>query len=482
MKKMLLLGTIICALTTSQVIAQVTGSGTPYYYSQWTGFGSPVTVLKDALLWDDGTTVNLGSVPFGSGTPWNYMYIQGNSFTAAGRSTGINAELLGVAPSGTGQGVVVNIQDNQSNVGINSYTANGISSTAGLFAAAAATEQLSNTVQGIQSSATGNASSTQAYGGNFSALNGISNVAVNAQAQAMNHTLYNTGVSTFATSNGFNATSYGIYASITNASAGDSNGNGSFAGYFNASTNNGGNGAGFFSGNVWYTGTLAHTSDKKFKENINALDDALEIINRLRSKTYTFKNSFKSFNFDQGKQYGFIAQELEEVLPELVNNGVNPTQFDEKGNKVADAVEFKAVEYVQLIPILTAGIQEQQVIIESQNTRIEKLEEQVQKLLASTTSVSAATDIVSGAELYQNIPNPFKGYTTIGYRLPDNTTNARIVVLDMTGKQIKSVQLDCCDNTAGEVNIEAYDLSSGMYLYSLMVNGAEVVTKRMVIK
>ncbi|MEZ5018454.1 MAG: tail fiber domain-containing protein [Flavipsychrobacter sp.] len=485
MKKLFLLGILACSLIAPELIAQtVNGSGTPSYHSKWTGSSTTTSTLSNAILWDDGTTVYLGPTPspwFGGPTPWNFMYIQGTATNAGGRSVGINAELFDVSPSGTAQGIVMNVQNNRTNIGFNSYAANGVSSIAGLFAASASTEQQSNTVDGIRSTSTGNNNTTHAYGGDFTATNGIANSAVRATAQATNYTLYNTGVEAFATSNGFNARSFGIHASITNSSQGTATSTsttGSFAGFFEAS--GAPNAAGYFNGNVWYTGALNSTSDKKFKENIKPIENAIDIITKLQSKTYTFKSDFKTFNFDEGNQFGFIAQDVEKVLPELVNKATNPARYDVNGIKTAEEVEFKAVEYVQLIPILTAGIQEQQAIIKSQNERIETLEDRLRKIEAGTTGINTNGNLLDGAELFQNVPNPFKGYTSISYRLPGNTTEAKIMIFDMNGSKIKQVQLE--GQGQGKVDINATELSAGMYLYSLMINGAEVITKRMVVE
>jgi len=62
-----------------------------------------------------------------------------------------------------------------------------------------------------------------------------------------------------------------------------------------------------------------------------------------------------------GKQYGLIAQEVEDVLPELV-----------KSMKVGDDQEYKSVNYNALIPILIEAIKEQ-------HEEIEKLKKQIKK-------------------------------------------------------------------------------------------------------
>ena len=85
------------------------------------------------------------------------------------------------------------------------------------------------------------------------------------------------------------------------------------------------------------TGTLNATeynslSDVTYKEDIQKIDNASDILDKI--KTYQFK-----WKETGTKSYGVIAQELEELLPELINNS--------NGNKY--------VNYTPLIAILLEG-------------------------------------------------------------------------------------------------------------------------------
>jgi len=81
-------------------------------------------------------------------------------------------------------------------------------------------------------------------------------------------------------------------------------------------------------------------SDKTLKKNINSIENAIDIIQQLRPVSYNWKDP----NIDDREQIGFIAQEVEKVIPSLVNN----TNLGKKG-----------IAYQKLIPLLTQGIQEQ---------------------------------------------------------------------------------------------------------------------------
>lgn len=83
------------------------------------------------------------------------------------------------------------------------------------------------------------------------------------------------------------------------------------------------------------------------------------------------------------------------------------------------------------------------------------------------------------AVLYQNIPNPFSEVTTIRYSLPDDGGDAILLVFDMKGKQLKRYALS--QRGTGSVNIGSGELLPGMYIYSLVIDGQEVDTKRMIL-
>ena len=63
--------------------------------------------------------------------------------------------------------------------------------------------------------------------------------------------------------------------------------------------------------------------------------------------------------------------------------------------------------------------------------------------------------------------------------MASNTGNASIIIYDMQGAQIKSISVN--NNGEGSVIINASELKTGMYMYSLIGNGKLVDTKTMII-
>ena len=83
----------------------------------------------------------------------------------------------------------------------------------------------------------------------------------------------------------------------------------------------------YAAGDMNYTGTLTNVSDRKFKNNIQTVDSntALNLLLQLKPSSYSFKPEFiKSMNMSDKAQIGFIAQELQQVFPDLVSINKHP--------------------------------------------------------------------------------------------------------------------------------------------------------------
>jgi hypothetical protein len=101
------------------------------------------------------------------------------------------------------------------------------------------------------------------------------------------------------------------------------------------------------------------SSDRRFKDNIKPIESPLNKITKIGGYTYDWKEENKIEHGYEGNDVGVIAQEIEEVLPQLV-------QTRESG--------YKAVKYDKLVALLIEGIKEQQSQIEELTNRINKLE------------------------------------------------------------------------------------------------------------
>lgn len=160
--------------------------------------------------------------------------------------------------------------------------------------------------------------------------------------------------------------------------------------------------------------------------------------------------------------YVLSAEQLETVYPELVYTNGDGT---------------KAINYMELIPLLVQSIGEL-------SAKIETLENQAGIQRAPRQQAAMAgidgTGIQSQeVKLFQNSPNPFTQTTSIKINVPSASETAMLAIYDLSGKQIKDINI----NGRGEqsITISSEGLSPGMYLYSLIVDGKLIDTKRMII-
>jgi hypothetical protein len=139
--------------------------------------------------------------------------------------------------------------------------------------------------------------------------------------------------------------------------------------------------AGYFQGNVFANGTY-QTSDEKMKTDILPFQNALSSLDRLNVKTYHFLkgDKYRSLGLSNDLQIGIMAQDIVKEFPGLVKKAVSQI-IDEKTHlPTGETVEFNAVNYTGLVPVLVQGMQEQQQQIEAQNKKIDDLEKELTEL------------------------------------------------------------------------------------------------------
>lgn len=243
--------------------------------------------------------------------------------------------------------------------------------------------------------------------------------------------------------------------------------------------------AGYFEGDVKINGTTSATSyittsDIRLKENVlslknkESLGETLAKVLEMNVLQYNYKprviklaeNENESLSEatqerlrDEAskKHYGLSAQELQQIFPELVVEGQDG---------------YLGINYVELVPILIQSIQE----LKQELNELKGENGQSARKLVNTTSI--IDDQAKDNVLYQNTPNPFKEQSTIRFQLADDAQNAAICIFDMTGKMLKKLPVSVGMES---VSVAGYELGEGMFLYTLLVNGQEIDTKRMII-
>jgi hypothetical protein len=244
------------------------------------------------------------------------------------------------------------------------------------------------------------------------------------------------------------------------------------------------------------------TSDKTLKTNIENISNASQIVAKLIGKSYQWTTEFqKETGVDNGKHYGFLAQDLAEVLPNVVMK-------DENGRY--------GVEYQAIIPILVEAIKEQQTQIDAlkssktsslkiyTNEDSELLKKENETLKNKVNSLESKFDLLektlmniceSGCAgldnitpkesqakdmLYQSIPNPSDDEAMINYYLAKNYQDVYIQISDLNGKIIEKITLNPKHGN-GSIKVSLGKFAAQSYIYFLIVEEKIVDSKKMTI-
>ena len=95
--------------------------------------------------------------------------------------------------------------------------------------------------------------------------------------------------------------------------------------------------------------TANTSSDRRWKDEIIPIENPIEKIKKLTGNSFVWKDGFEVYHSNKGLDYGVIAQEVEEIMPEIV--------IQRDGG-------YKGVRYEKIIPLLIEAIKEQQKEIE----------------------------------------------------------------------------------------------------------------------
>ena len=160
--------------------------------------------------------------------------------------------------------------------------------------------------------------------------------------------------------------------------------------------------AGWFNGGLVYTGVFGSVSDKNLKENIKDLPASIDIVMKIKPKEFSFKK-ITGLNLPSGNQVGFLAQDMKELLPNLVNqNGLPLPNLTNESDSISTETKEKylTLNYIGLIPYIIKSIQDQQLTIEKQSALLKSI--LLEDSITSTTNLTLAK-VPHIVKLY---PNP----------------------------------------------------------------------------
>jgi hypothetical protein len=223
-----------------------------------------------------------------------------------------------------------------------------------------------------------------------------------------------------------------------------------------------------------YANTTLLTSDKRLKENFRSIDQPLEKLLQINGQKYNFisqgTDTIKNENEKQRQlrfekdRLGFVAQDLEKILPEAVFYFKDEDRY--------------YIDYNAVIPVIVEAMKAQQTQIEGLKTEVESCCKANLKN-ASLTSLTTNSFAENIAQLDQNIPNPFSQETKIGCFIPELSGSSVLYIYNMNGTQLQ--QYSITGKGKQTVTINGNSFEPGMYLYALVIDGKEVDTKRMIL-
>lgn len=227
-------------------------------------------------------------------------------------------------------------------------------------------------------------------------------------------------------------------------------------------------------GDIATSGVYRTTSDIRLKSDIQDLSGCLDKIVQLKGKSYMKKKSYPisvnnstlnyisdSIKFNTTylssskeeinsptKQFGFIAQELQPVFPELVSQ-------NNEG--------YLSIDYMGLIPVIVEAIKEQKTALEKQEAEIEKI--------ITTLNTLEKVNNINSETYHLNIHK-----TEIDYELGNKHKSAIINLYTIEGILINSYTLPV--NIQKGSILQNSNLQSGIYYYTLICDGKNILSRK----
>ncbi|MBK9420853.1 MAG: tail fiber domain-containing protein [Flavobacteriales bacterium] len=241
---------------------------------------------------------------------------------------------------------------------------------------------------------------------------------------------------------------------------------------------------GWFDGYTYCSLNIWGPSDAQLKENVMPLEGAMDKLLQLRPKSYTYKASeFPTMGLDDAVHFGVIAQELEEVFPELVRDGEQPAAVDSLGNEIASAVQFKMVNQDGLLPWVIAGMQEQQATIDQLRSQINQCCAANGSGMAPSNGEQRSSSVESNVQEQRLliIPNPVADLTTLAYYVP-TAGQVSLQVSTSDGKPVATLREELAEAGAYNYAWNTTKLAAGTYFCTFMLDGAVVVKRAVKVK
>lgn len=201
------------------------------------------------------------------------------------------------------------------------------------------------------------------------------------------------------------------------------------------------------------------------KYNLTAGDGVQTASDKTSDSTLAKASSEADSIVDNRTRYGFIAQEVRKLYPDLV---------------VEDENGWLGIDYTGFIPLLVEAVKSLRAENVELREEMDAMKNGIRRVNGMEENASMR-DIEAGSviSLSQNRPNPFSESTVIDCTIPESVAEATLFIYDLQGKQVSRHDIDTRGTVS--VKIEGNTLQAGMYVYTLVADSVQVDTKRMIL-
>ncbi len=232
--------------------------------------------------------------------------------------------------------------------------------------------------------------------------------------------------------------------------------------------------AAFFEGNTFTSGLSLSPSDARLKQNISDFENASDLLSKLQVKSYTYNQSeYSSMQLPAGKHFGVIAQQVEEVFPELVFNlkTPNPPRGD---NSKRQSYNIKAVNYQEFIPLLIAAHKEQGKEVQELKNEIVTLRQDLKKICEEGCGKVNFNNTIDQGYYLNTFPNPTGNNVQVSYSVKGGAEGVAIELCDASGKLLQAESFGT--QGSGSSTFDVSQLPAGNYFITLKSNGVVLQT------
>jgi hypothetical protein len=252
-----------------------------------------------------------------------------------------------------------------------------------------------------------------------------------------------------------------------------------------------------------HTTTITTGSDKRIKDDVQENVPGLDFISQLRPVTYHLNvdrlnailgvndssDAADKYDIERRTMSGFIAQDVEAAAKACKYEFSGVDKPEQEGG-------LYGLRYSEFVVPLVKAVQELDEENSAYKSKISSLEAQMAVLMQQFAVMDAKLQACctqgsgndeskghlpadTGFRLDQNAPNPVGEKTMIRFHIPDGAGSCSILISNLSGAK----QLEIPITTVGEGQVEfyAHRLPQGVYVYTLMANGVEICSRKLVV-